>query len=189
MAIKIVPEHLFTYMLKDISGSRFEALSKLIFSCVFKEAFQPLGGMHDGGADGLLSSYIQELKGKPTTFVQFSVTGETGVKKKIQDTIDALRKAGREPKQLIYGSNASLPKADVIAQEIFDSHTVMVQVRDFERLRGYVNSDDCANQVFHEFFSDEINALSRAAHLNLSAVTRYAQDPTVYVYLNHELRD
>lgn len=189
MTVRTVPEHLFQYMLKNISGSRFETFAKLVFGSVFGEDFVPLGGMHDGGADGLLSSYIQEIRGKPNTFIQFSVTAEAGVKKKVQDTIEALRKAGREPKQLIYGSNAPLPKADVVAQEVFESHSVMIQVRDFERLRGYVNADEGANRSFYEFFSDEISTLSRAASLPLSAVTRFAKDPTVYVYLNHELRD
>lgn len=189
MTIRTVPEHRLAYTLKGISGARFEAIAKRIFATVFKETFRPLGGMHDGGADGSLSSYIQEVEGKPNTFVQFSVTDESRVRRKIQDTIDALRKAGREPRQIIYGLNASLPMSDVIAQEVFDSHSVMVQVRDFQSLLQYVNSDDGANQAFYDFFSDEIGTLSRAASLPLSAVTRYAGDPTVYVYLNHELRE
>lgn len=189
MALRIVSDDLFSYLMEHVSGSRFETFAKQVFAIHFGEIFVPLGGIHDGGADGALSSYVQEVKGKPSTFVQFSATSESGAKIKITDTIEALKKAGRDPRQLIYATSRALPKADLIAQQVFESHVVMVQIRDFERVKGYVNGNAQANHVFYESFAAEIATLSRAADLNLTAVSEFATDPTVYVFLNHELKD
>ena len=179
MALRLVPDDLLLYLMDRVSGSRFEAFAKLVFAIHFGEEFAPLGGIHDGGADGSISSYLQEVKGKPTTFVQFSVTNDGGAKGKIAGTIEALRKAGRDPHQFIYATSRALPKADLITQEVFETYAVMVQVRDFERIKGYINTEGRANHVFYQSFNPEISALSRAADLDLSAVSEFAKDPTM----------
>lgn len=188
MSIKIVQEDLFSYLMDKVSGVRFEEFTKNLFSLVFKESFIPLGGIHDGGADGSLSSYIQEVSGKPNTFIQFSTNAEESVKKKINQTIEALEKSGRTPRQIIYATSLSVPKSDIIVQETFDKKEVMIQFRDYERLKQYINTDAQCNTLFHDFFNSEISALSRAANSNLTAVNEYAKDPTVYVFLNYELK-
>lgn len=171
-----------------VTGARFEAFAKRIFGAHFGETFTPLGGIHDGGADGALSSYVQEVQGKANTFIQFSTTEPAGAKGKIVDTIDALRKAGRAPRQVIYATNRALPKSDLIVQEIYDSQSVMVQVRDVERIKHYL-AEPSATRMFQETFFPEISNLARAADLNLPVVSAFSSDPTVYVFLNHELRD
>lgn len=189
MPIKPVSEDLFRYVMKDISGTRFEAFAKLVFAAVFSEQFVPLGGIHDGGADGVMSAYVQEAQGRPTTFIQFSSTDDTNAEKKIKETIAALRKAGRSPQQLIYATSEALPKADQIVSGAFERESVLVQVRDYERLKSYVNSEQKVNDAFYHSFTSEISELATAARLSLPSVSEYANDPTVYVFLNHELRD
>ncbi|MFJ2360096.1 hypothetical protein [Pseudomonas fluorescens] len=187
MAIKIVPDDLFSYLMNRVTGARFESFAKQIFSIVFGESFIPLGGIHDGGADGAISSYIQEVTGKQNTFVQFTTTAEPTVKTKVNETIKALNGCGRSPRQLIYATSIALPKSDILAQEIFDKHEIMIQFRDYERLKSYINSDEQSNTAFYDFFFSEISALHRAAQRNLSTVNEFTTDPTVYVYLNYEL--
>lgn len=189
MAIRVVQEDLFAYLLNRVTGQRFETFAKGLFGIVFGESFIPLGGIHDGGADGALSSYLQEVKGKSNTFVQFTITAETGVRTKVLQTIKALSETGRSVRQIIYATNQALPKFDVLAQEMFDKHEVMLQLRDYERIRGYVNSDDKCNTLFYDFFASEISALARAANSNLTSVNEFASDPTVYVCLNYELKN
>ena len=142
MPIRIVPEDLFSYLMSRITGVRFEIFAKQLFGLVFKETFIPMGGIHDGGADGALSSYVQEISGKPNTFVQFTITAEGGVKGKVNETIKALKTSGRTPLQVIYVTSIALPKADVIGQEILDTHGVIVQFRDYERIKCYINTDE-----------------------------------------------
>src|SRR5690348_12493408 len=136
MKLQPVLDDLFEFLMSRVSGANFERFAKQVFAAQFGESFAPLGGMHDGGADGVLSSYIQEVEGKPNTFAQFSITSESDAKAKIRETIAALRKAGREPTQLIYATNQKLPKFDVIVAEVFDKDQVLVHVRDLGRLES-----------------------------------------------------
>lgn len=189
MKIKNVSDDLYLYIMRDIVGARFEQFAKSVFGVVFGENFIPLGGIHDGGADGVISSYVQEISGKANTFVQFSSTDASGAKNKIKDTIIALRKAGRDPRTVLYGTSKAIPKADIIVSEIYEEFSVFVQIRDFERIKYYVNSDAKANFSFYESFSDKIDFLTKTANLDLPVNNQYAIDPTVYVFLNHELRD
>jgi len=189
MVLRFVPDDLFGYLFDRVSGAHFEDFAKQLFAVVYGETFIPLGGIHDGGADGALSSYIQELNGKSTTFVQFSVTALSGTKAKLSATIDALKKSGRDPRQLIYATSTSIPLFDQLTRDLFDAHGVLIQIRDLERIKSYVNSNPRANQIFYASFRGEIDSLSRAAGLNLPTVSQFANDPTVYVFLNHELRD
>lgn len=186
--IHTIADDLFAYLMRGVSGARFESFAKLLFAQVFGEKFVPLGGIHDGGADGALSSYIQEVQGKIGTFVQFTTTADGAAKGKVIQTIEALRKAGREPKQLIYATSTSLPKSDVIAQDVYDTESVMVQFRDFERIKNYVNADQKNSRIFKEFFHGEITSLTKASHLEVAAINEFASDPTVYVFLNYELQ-
>lgn len=189
MQIQSVHEDLFAHAMRDISGARFERFTKRVFMAVFGEAFAPLGGIHDGGADGVISSFVQEVTGKPNTFAQFSATDPGKAKGKILDTVEMLKKVGRTPRQVIYATSEKLPKADLIAQEVFDEHGVMIAVRDYERIRGYVNSNFEVNRAFYDEFAPEIDRLARAATLRSPVVSQFATDPTVFVFLNHELRD
>lgn len=188
MSIHIVSDDLYSYLMEKVSGVRFESFAKQLFAYVFAESFIPMGGIHDGGADGALSSYVQEVEGTGNTFIQFTITAESGVRTKINETIAALIKSGRTPKQLIYATSIALPKSDVIAKNVFNDHEIMVQFRDYERIKSYINADSKCNHLFYDFFGSEILHLKSAASQNLTAVNEYATDPTVYVYLNYELK-
>lgn len=187
--MKNTNDKLFNYLMDNTSGFDFENFIKRLFSAHFGEEFIPLGGIHDGGADGALSSYIKEVKGKHNTFIQISTTSVEKISGKITNTIAALRKAGRDPRQIIYVTNKFLPKADVIAQEIFDTENVMLQVRDRERIKRYINENEQCNVAYYDHFKVDIESLSKAAESNITTANPYAKDPTVYVFLKHEIKN
>ncbi len=189
MQIQPVHEDLFAHVMREISGTRFERFAKHVFASVFGESFVPLGGVHDGGADGVISSFVQEVTGKVNTFAQFSATDPGKARIKILDTVAMLQKVGRSPRQLIYATSEKLPKADLIAQEVFDKHGVMVAIRDYERIHGYVNDNFDVNRAFYAEFVPDIDRLAKAANIRSPVVSEFAKDPTVFVFLNHELRD
>ncbi|MBU4044920.1 MAG: hypothetical protein KJ572_01085, partial [Gammaproteobacteria bacterium] len=117
MSYKIVNDTLFSFLLTDISGADFESLAKKLFSSEYGESFIPLGGMHDGGADGFCLPHVCE-GAKPTTFFQFSITDNERAKKKVSDTIKSLIKVGRTPRQLVYSTTEQIPKQDILIGEI-----------------------------------------------------------------------
>jgi len=188
MSFKIVNDTLFNYLINDISGANFESLAKKLFGSEYGENYVPLGGMHDGGAD---SFYLPSVFGgeKPNTFFQFSVTDTERAKKKISDTIDSLRKVGRTPKQLIYSTTELIPKQDVLVSEIFEEYEVLLRVRDREGIKQLINSSQTANKLFLETFVGEINAVINSAKNLEGGVNHFVSDPTIFAFLDFELRD
>ncbi len=181
-------EKLFDFLLFKVQGDDFETLAKRLFAIDYDEEFEPLGGMHDGGADGVLLSRVCGSK-KPNTFYQFSVTEEDGTKRKVLDTIAALRKAGRDPRQLIYATTSRLPKHDVLQEEVFESEGVLLRVRDAEHLYGMVSRNKAVSEAFNQHFAGEITGVMQEAAKLRGPVNKFVADPTVFAFLDFELRD
>lgn len=188
MNVLTVSDKLFGYLISNISGDSFEVLAKSLFTAEIGHEFVPLGGMHDGGADGFLELRLANGK-KAGTFFQFSVTDKDTARSKILQTITALTKAGREPTQLVYATNQLLPKQDVLQADVFEKFKVLLVVKDGERLKHIVNSDSRANKVFHEFFAADITELKHKAESLRGSVNQFVKDPTVFAFLDHELKD
>lgn len=185
----MISQKLFDYLLSAATATEFEAVAKAIFGAHFGEDFLPLGGMHDGGADGALLSHVFEGETKVNTFFQFSITEEGSAQKKISDTVKALRKAGRDPKQLIYATSQRLPKQDIWQTDLFNEQGVLLQTRDAERLYSTVNGHPKTENVFREFFANEIANIAREAKQLTGPVNEFIADPTVFAYLDFELKD
>lgn len=77
--------------LRDANGIDFEAFFKAFAVALYGPNFLPIGGMHDGGADGALVTGIYEDTSKSGFYFQASVTED--VKKKIKSTVSSLLKS------------------------------------------------------------------------------------------------
>ena len=188
MGITQISDELFGYLMDRAGGTKFESLAKTAMAEEYGENFTPLGGIHDGGADGLISSFIQEGK-KPHSFAQFTTMDGRKVKTKVLHTIDALIKAGRTPKHLLYCTSEALPKQDIVQTEVFEERSVLCTFRDRDRLRAIVNKNAQVNRTFLGAFSSEIRSITTVKAEISGAVNEFVTDPTVFVFLNHELRD
>lgn len=188
MGIQPVGDKLFEYLVSNVSGDRFESLAKKLHGAAYGDEFTPLGGMHDGGADGFFLPHVVAGK-KPETYFQFSVTDTERSKDKVVRTIESLRKVGRAPRQLTYSTTENLPKQDILISEIFNDYQVLLVIRDRERLRLLVNSNGQANKIFLDFFRPDIDAVKDSTRSLHGAVNHFVQDPTVFALLDHELKD
>src|SRR3989344_4974848 len=188
MGIQIINDKLFEYLMSKVSGDQFESVAKKLFGAAYGDEYVPLGGMHDGGADGFYLPHVSAGK-KPDTFFQFSITDSERAKDKVARTIESLRKVGRTPRQVIYSTTESLPKQDILASEIFEEYEVLVVIRDQERVKQLVNSDVNANRLFLEFFRPDIDAVKDSAKSLHGAVNQFVKDPTVFAFLDYELKD
>lgn len=184
-----IRSELLNYIAANVAGNKFESFAKRLFEIEHGHHFIPLGGVHDGGADGVLLSGIRECLEEPNTFAQFSATKEDSAQSKIDGTVVALQKAGRAPVQIIYATSERLPKQDRIVAHIFKKYKILAAIRDLEWIESLVNRSNAANEAFHQAFAIEINALSKAATPLLGKVNEFVSDPTIFAYLNHQLTD
>jgi len=83
MALRIVSDDLFSYLMEHVSGSRFETFAKQVFAIHFGEIFVPLGGIHDGwGRRGPLQL---RPRGKGEAFDVCAVFGDKRKRREDQD--------------------------------------------------------------------------------------------------------
>ena len=184
---KTVTDKLFNYLLNDISGDNFETLAQKLFGSEYDEEYVPLGGMHDGGADGYYLPKVYADKVKPNTFFQFSITNEKKAKSKILETIQSLIKVGRSPKQLFYATTEQIPKQDILISEIFNEYKILLQIRDREKIKQIINSNSTSNKIFLETFAAEINSVANSASNLKGRVNECVQDPAIFAFLDFEL--
>ncbi len=188
MGIQIISDKLFEYLISNVSGDRFESVAKKVFGAAHGDEYVPLGGMHDGGADGFYLPRVCAGK-KPDTFFQFSTIDSERAKDKVARTIGSLRGVGRIPRQVIYSTTENLPKQDILASELFEEYQVLVVFRDRDRLKQLVNSDVQANRLFLDFFAPDIDSVKDSVKSLHGAVNQFVQDPTVFALLDYELKD
>lgn len=184
-----IRSELLNYVGASVTGIKFESFAKRLFEIEYGHHFIPLGGMHDGGADGVLLSGIRECAEEPNTFAQFSATKESSAQNKVDGTVAALQKAGRMPVQVIYATSERIPKQDRIVAHIFKKYKVLAVIRDLEWVESLVNRNNAANEAFHHAFAAEISTLSRATAPLQGKVNEFVSDPTVFAYLSHQLAD
>src|SRR5215831_1023995 len=93
-----VPPSSIPIALDKCDTTAFEKYAQTVFGAVLGNTFKPLGGHKDGGADGFVEPDIQEDEKRAS--VSFQASKEVDTIGKIRRTIEALRKANRQPKTL-----------------------------------------------------------------------------------------
>ena len=101
--------------LEKVDPLNFEKFVQAFFSSTLGLNYFPMGGIHDGGADGaLLDSLFNEKSA--CKFLQASTT--SNAERKIRETVKILRKNGRSPVSLIYATNQNLRLIDRIQEKL-----------------------------------------------------------------------
>lgn len=84
---------LVTVALERVEGNPFERFVNAFYPAVAGVTYVPLGGTHDGGADGLFDLGLSEVRGKQSAFLQASTQEDH--RSKIRETIKRLLAFGR----------------------------------------------------------------------------------------------
>ncbi|MFC7053518.1 hypothetical protein ACFQI3_12550 [Hansschlegelia quercus] len=114
--------------LEKCEGSQFEKFAQTVFGAVLGPSFKPLGGTHDGGADGFFDVDILEDTSKPTTF--FQATRELDYDSKIARTITRLRQVGRSVNRLYYATPRTIKLSDRAQIALSDKYEVDIRIFD-----------------------------------------------------------
>ena len=123
---KIHPE-LIEIALDKAEGFPFERFATAFLSSVEGRNFIPLGGVHDGGADGVQSRELYQTE-KSGVFYQISV--EENHRSKIKKTVNRLKDFWRVPKTIFYITSKQIPHIDKEEDELSELHDVFIRIRD-----------------------------------------------------------
>lgn len=132
----------------ECDPSSFERFVQAFHGAIVGSTFVPLGGMHDGGADGI-DDQIFESSARGSTFLQASKTSE--IKRKIRDTISRLREFGRNPMVVIFYFSEPISNVDEIEEAITNEENVTVRIRSKGYIEAHINNSPATIQAFSSF--------------------------------------
>jgi hypothetical protein len=134
----------------------FEQFVQAFHAALVGSSFVPLGGMHDGGADGF-QELLFESSGRPGTYLQASKTGD--VRGKIEHTIKRLQEYGRDPKVLFFYFSEVLPTIDRIEEDFSNKYDITIRIRAKQYIMSHINDSPQSVQAFDSFLKQFIYPL------------------------------
>lgn len=163
--------------LATIEGFPFERFVADFMAAMIGAEFVPLGGVNDGGADGLLD-------GGDGKFLQTSVRND--IKTKIRQCVRRLREFGRTPRQLIYVSANEIRFPDVVEDELTQELDVTIRLRDGDYIKSHINDSIGTRAAYFNHLHPLLLDLERSASGALVSRSTHVVDPSVFVFLSQE---
>jgi hypothetical protein len=185
--VSIEPVHpdLVKIALDKVEGFQFERFVQDFYSTLVGASFVPLGGMHDGGADGFDGEVVYEEVDAPTAFYQVSV--QEDYRTKIRHTVGRLREVGRDPRTLVYVTSRTVSMPDAEERSLSRELDVAVQIRDAKYITAHINDSAGTIAAFNHHIRHLTDFLQTIGASSIITPSAYVQSPAVYVFLEQEL--
>jgi hypothetical protein len=179
----IKPE-LISIALDKCDPSSFERYAQSVFCQIMGRTFKPLGGMHDGGADGFIENDFEET-GRPTRI--FQASKQVNVAGKIRHTVKRLRDTGRKVERLYFASSQTIPNNDRLAHDLGEDLDVTISIYDRAFFEHHANDSAPVQLSFDHHLRSAIAFLDdlRAPSFPINAPIANAQ--AVCAFLGQEL--
>jgi hypothetical protein len=176
-----VNPHAFDYAISKITdGNLFERFAQDMLCQIIGIEFIPIGRTGDRAIDGL--EHCSRLKTDGKTIYQISI--EKNAKTKIRDTILILKKNGITCERLFYATNLLVEDQDVLEEQIYREHGIVVRCRDRAWFRGNVNKSSGTVRTYQIFIDSYYHEYSEPG--KSSIITDFVGDPRLYIFLRQQ---
>lgn len=179
-----ISSELIEIALERCEGWAFERFCNEFYASLEGTSFVPLGGTHDGGADGFEATYIGRNQHH---FYQFSVREDT--RTKIRQTIKRLKDFGRDPRVLTYVTSQTIQYVDNEEDELGEELNVKIRIRDAKYIASHVNNNIETISAYHNHLSSYTNFLKQIGGTSIIPKSAHMDDPSVYVFLEQEVNN
>ena len=186
----IITQDLVKRTLNDnTDGFKFENFIQEFYSAITENKYKPVGGIHDGGADGIIEEEgLYEEKSKNTSFMQISI--EKTTKSKITKTIKRLIEYGRDVKRLTYVTSITVPDIDKIEDDIFDKHKIQLRIRDANYIASNINYSTQTLSAFKHNLLETYDFLRHFGHSSLVTENKNKNNlPFLFSFIQRELNN
>ena len=173
-----VHPELIQIALDKVEGFAFERFSQNFLAVLEGRDFVPVGGVKDGGADGLYEC------GRERVYYQF--TRQENHRDKIRKTVKRLRDFGRIVKTVYYLSPRVIPHIDKEEDLLSDEIDVFVKIRDRKYISSHVNDSMGTIAAYNNHLSVYTQFLEHVGKSSDSSISHHVQDPSAFVFLQHE---
>jgi hypothetical protein len=170
--------------LERVSGTDFEKFIHEFYPGLVGEAFVPLGGVRDGGADAFQTSDVWMSPGAKW-FYQAST--EEDVAGKIATTVRRLREFGRTPELLTYITNRVVKHADIEEERLARQLNVAVRIRDSRFIANNINQSPQTVSAYRNHLEHLTSYLAKPGASDLLRPSAVVTSPAIYVFLRQEV--
>lgn len=170
--------------LSRVGGADFENFCQSFFASTLGSEYVPMGGHHDGGADGALDERIFG-NDRMQKFLQASTSPE--FKTKIRGTVKRLREVGRVPKSLIYATSVKLKQIDKIEEELGDELGCRITIRDRSYFQHQINESPGTIQAYKSYLESSASFLSEIGGANTVQQDQNLPAKALCVFIGQEL--
>jgi len=180
----IISSDLAEISLEHADGTGFERFFHDFYSALEGPNFVPLGGYHDGGADGMIvdCSVNQEDE---RSFAQASVQAD--YRAKIRQTVKRLREFGRDPKSLLYATSRIVGPIDKVEDGLSDELGLRVRIRDRKYIVSHINDNDGTRAAFNNHLVRFVAFLKDPGTARIISRSAEVYHPEVFVFLRQEI--
>lgn len=179
MSIEPISADLVKVALDRVGGTAFERFSQEFLSSLLGPDFVPVGGVKDGGADGLFEDDTA------SGFMQASV--EVDVERKIIQTVERLREFERQPKDLLYASSQTVKHVDKIERDLTNKLDVRVRIFEASYWTTHVNDTPQTQAAFRTHLEPVTAYLRAVGASRVLTPSAHVTSPAVFVFLRQEL--
>ncbi|MBV1786681.1 hypothetical protein KQ940_01275 [Marinobacterium sp. D7] len=165
--------------LDKVEGFAFERFSQSFFSALEGREFVPLGGVKDGGADGIYEC------GKSGTFYQFTRVSDH--RAKIRGTYKRLKEFGRDVRVIIYMTPRAVSHIDREEELLTEELDVIVRIRDKKYISSHINDTVGTISAYHNNLATYTHYLEYVPKQKGIQPSGHVNDPSAFVFLQHEV--
>jgi len=170
--------------LDKAEGFPFERFAVDFLAAVEGKNFTPLGGLHDGGADGVQSREIYQTE-KSGVFYQITV--EVNHRSKIKRTVERLNEFNRNPRAIYYITSKHIPHIDKEEDELLDLYGINIRIRDKKYISSHINDSVGTIAAYKNHLEKYTDFLKKIGKDDSDNNLIHVEDPSVFVFLHHEV--
>ena len=186
-----IDPRLVTRALDEVDTYNFERFGQTFYGAMQDREFVPLGGMHDGGAEGFDSELAIEPdlfeEAETSSFLQ--VSKEATVRAKIRKTVRRLREYGRKPSVLTFLTSQVVADIDKEEKVLLAELSCKIRIRDAKFIEININASPSIQAAFSAFLEPSIEYLYKPGTSDVGARAGDYVDRTLAVFLRQEVEN
>lgn len=167
------------------SGQVFEDFVHELEAALIGAGYVPVGGVADGGADGVVLDHLSYDKDRPGHYLQTSIVPK--VQTKIKKTVERLRQVGREPQIITFFTNREVGNVEQVEYDLTDELKTLVRIRDRRYITAHINQSAHTRAAYHNHLQGLTLFLSKIGAAPLIARSSHVSNPDAFVFLRQEV--
>ncbi|SFP62353.1 hypothetical protein [Sphingomonas rubra] len=173
--------------LEKVGTGDFERFGQAFYGALQDREFVPLGGMHDGGAEGYDALIDPEVFADEAATRFLQVSKQKTFRAKIRQTVKRLREYGRKPEVMTYLTSEVIPDLDSEEKSLTRELGCRVSIRDGNFITVNINAGPTIQAAFASYLEPSVDYLYKPGTASIGSRTGGYSDPALAVFLRQEV--